>query len=494
VSLQILTSGGAAQELIRREDAAKSLAAFIRYVNPSFQFSWHHYEICRAVERHVNGEVDRSTIEAPPRHSKSEIISVMLPAWYLGKFPDRQVMAVSYADELATGFGRRVRNLIASDVYQNVFPGVALSQDSKAANRWHTNHGGCYHALGIGGAATGKGAHLLLVDDPFKNREEADSQTIRDKVWSIFESDLQSRLMPGGSIIVMNTRWHEDDLVGRLDERAKNGEGDSYTKVTFPAILDEYTPQERSLWEAWFPIEVMRRRRKNTEPRTWSALYQQRPQPASGGYFKREWFRRFNLGDQPKYLHKYIFSDYAVSDGKGDFTEHGVWGMDVDDNAWAVDWWFGQTPSDQWIESLIDLGQKHKPFALFGEAGVIQKAIEPMLIKRQRERNAFFRNEFIPSINDKPTRARGFQGRAASGYIYIPKCEWGDRVISQCVNFPAGRHDDAVDVCSSMGMALDMTHPAIIPLQKQPTNQDRYAKAFEKARRGGSGSNSWRTA
>jgi predicted phage terminase large subunit-like protein len=464
----MVTRYDAAKELTARRAARTGLLAFLMAVRPGYEVGDHHREICDVLERVERGEIDRLIIEAPPRHGKSEIVSVHYPAWLLGRRPTWQIITVSYADELAVGFGRRVRNLVGSSSYGRVFPAVDLAQDSKAANRWHTSDGGIYLATGIGGAITGHGANVEIIDDPFKNREEADSERRRDYIWNIFTSDLQSRLMPGGAIIVMHTRWHEDDLVGRIDERAKKEHGDRYYRLTLPAIADEGTPRERALWPAWYPLEALHRMRANMQRRDWESLYQQRPQPEGGIFFQREWFRRFRPGEQPERLNKYIASDYAVTEDGGDYTEHGVWGIDNDDNMWMADWWYGQTAADVWIDKGLSLHKQHQSFAMFGEGGVIRKAVEPIFKRLTTERRIYPHVEYIASVADKPTRARAFQARASLGKVYIPYGELGDRLIDQLVRFPRGKHDDAVDVCSLMANALEMTHPAIVPVTKPP--------------------------
>jgi predicted phage terminase large subunit-like protein len=488
-----ITRREAAQELLDRLDAEEHLLPFVRAVRPGYEVGEHHKAICDVLEQVERGEVDRVIIEAPPRHGKSEIVSVHYPAWLVGRNPSWHIMAVSYADDLAVSFGRRVRNIVASSDYTRIFEHTTLAPDSKAANSWHTMSGGAYTAAGIGGALTGKGARVLIIDDPFKNREEADSERRRDYVWNIFTSDLQSRLMPGGAIIVMHTRWHEDDLVGRIEERAKREGGDRYKKVTLKAIENEGTDYEKALWPEWYPLEALRRIRSNTPRRSWVSLYQQDPHPEGGDYFQQSWFRRFNMGAQPERLNFYISSDYAVSEktktNEPDFTEHAVWGIDAHDNMWLVDWWFGQTASDVWIDKALDFQDKHKAYAVFGEAGVIEKAVAPIFKARINERKIYPYLNFIPSTQDKPARARAFQARASLGKVFIPNCDFGDRLIAQLVKFPNGKHDDAVDACSIMANALDATHPAITPVTDTTPKKRNY---WQEAEQRSTGPSSWR--
>jgi predicted phage terminase large subunit-like protein len=455
----------AAQELLARRKARQSLIDFTTYTKPDFRVGEHHCEIAAALESVERGECDRLMIFAPPRHTKSELASRRFPAWYLGRHPDRQLICATYSGDFALDFGRDVRGIVQSEDYRKVFPDVTLAADSQAANRWHTNAGGVSVYVGVGGPITGRGAHVALIDDPFKNREEADSEIRRETVWKWYTSTLRTRLMPGGAIVLILTRWHEDDLAGRLLET----QGAQWKVVSLPAIADEGTSKERALWPAWYPLPELKRIKADVGARDWSALYQQKPTPDEGTYFQREWLKSWTK--RPAQLHIYGTSDYAVTANGGDWTVHRVWGVDPSGDIYRLGGWRGQTSSDVWIEKKLDLIQQHRPLAWFGESGVIQKAVEPMLTRRMRERQVFCRMEWLPSISDKPTRARGFQARAAMGKVYFePGAE-----IDEFLHFPAGKHDDDVDTASLIGRALEMAHPAIAAKVEQKKPRDRYA-------------------
>lgn len=388
----------------------------------------------------------------PPRHGKSEKASKRFPSWYLGRNPKRQIIAASYNSDLATDFGREVRNIVASPEFGEVFKDVRLRQDSRAADRMNTAHGGAYFAVGVGTATTGRGAHLGLIDDPFKDREEADSETQREKVWNWYRSTFFTRLMPGGAIVLIQTRWHEDDLSGRLlEHEGRIEDGGQWTVLDLPAIKDG-----KALWPEWYDLPALERIKSTIGPREWSALYMQRPQPDEGGFFQRTWFNTWT--EKPAALRIYGTSDYAVTDGGGDYTVHRVWGIDDKFNIYRLDGWRGQTAADEWIDRKIDLIAKWKPSAWFGEGGVIQKAVAPMLTRRMRERKVYCRMEWISSIHDKPTRARGFQARASMGAVFFePGAD-----LTEFLQFPAGKHDDEVDVAGLIGRALDTAHPALV--------------------------------
>lgn len=445
-----LSRSQAASELLARRRGRKSLIGFTQYTKPDFEPGRHHEQICEALEAVESGEIKRLMILAPPRHTKSELASRRFPSWYLGRNPNKQIIASTYNQDFASDFGRDVRGIIAGDEYQRLFD-TRLKEDSKAANRFHTNEGGVYVAVGVGGPITGRGAHITLIDDPVKNRQDADSEIYRERVWQWYTSTLYTRLMPGGAIIVILTRWHEDDLAGRLLER--QDVADQWEKIELKAL-----DKGKALWPAWYPVEALEQIKANVGPRDWSALYQQSPQPDEGTYFQREWFQASNL---PKSMNYYISGDFAVSEDAGDYTELGVFGIDDQDNIYIVDWWSGQTTADVWIDKLLDLASTYKPLAFFGESGQIRKAIEPFLKKRARERKIYMRLEWITRTKDKPAMARAFQARASMGLVYLSKKMANSDLLDQLLKFPAGKHDDKVDACALIGLALDQQHAAM---------------------------------
>ena len=432
---------------VRAALARRSLLRFTEYTNPQYQRAQHHAQIAAKLEAVERGEIDRLMIFMPPRHGKSELASKRFPAWCLGRDPSRQIIAASYNSDLANDFGRNVRNIVAEPEFGQVFPGVGLASDSQAANRMNTNHGGAYVAAGVGTAVTGRGAHIALIDDPFKDREEADSERRRNTVWDWYRSTLYTRLMPSGAIVLIQTRWHEDDLAGRLLEH----EAGQWDVLELPAVNDA----GEALWPEWYDKAALDRIKATIGPREWSALYQQKPQPDDGTFFQREWFQTW--GKLPA-LRYYGTSDYAVTDGGGDYTVHRIWGIASNGDVYRVDGYRAQDTSDKWIEAKLDLVAKYKPLCWFGEGGVIQKAIEPMLRRRMRERNVHCRIEWMPSVADKPTRARSFQAMAATQRVFFePGAD-----IAEFLVFPAGKHDDDVDTASLIGRAIDQAHPAIV--------------------------------
>ena len=449
-------------------------------------------EKLEAVER---GDIKRLMITMPPRHGKSELASRRFPSWVLGRDSDKGLISASYNSDLASDFGREVRNIVNSQRFTNVFPDVHLAKDSAAANRWHTNGRGGYVAAGIGTAVTGRGAHIFTIDDPVKDRAEAESETSQRRAYEWYTStaytrlestlnedltdedlfwDISGAMADGliepfeGAIVLIQTRWHENDLSGRLLVDMENG-ADQWELLNLPAIMDN-----KALWPSKYPIERLREIERAIGTRDFSALYQQDPTPEEGDYYKREWFKRYYPKDLPKSLNKYGTSDFAVSENEGDYTEHTIWGIDEEDNSYILGNWHGQTSSDVWIETMLDLHKEHKTLDWFGEGGVIRKAVEPFLKKRMRERRLYPRVEWINPIHNKVISSRSFQGRASQGKVFIPYGLEGDRMLEQLVKFPQGKYDDFCDTCSLWGRALDDTRKVILPTNTKGDKVSKY--------------------
>lgn len=495
----------AAAELLRRRQARQGLLAFTRYTFPGYRPAPHHMLIADTLDAVARGEKKRVQIFMPPRFGKSELASKRFPAFFLGANPKKNIIAASYNSDLAADFGREVRGIVGGAEYAALFD-VELSQDSKAANRWHTSERGMYVAAGVGGSLTGRGAHVLLIDDPIKNREEADSEVIREKIWRWYTSTAYTRLENDidpadvleddwlwrdfmrdieagkadpleGAIVVVQTRWHEDDLAGRLLRQQDEG-GEKWEVIELPAISTK-DGEERSLWPAKYPVERLQKIRSVIGPRDWSALYQQAPAPDEGLYFKKEWFRFYD--ELPKHLRFYGASDYAVTANDGDYTCHGVGGVDPNDDLYIADVWLEQTESNVWIDVFCELIKKHKPLMWAEEQGQILKSLGPFIDKRMRELKAYCAREQFTSTADKPTRARSFQARMAMGKVYWPRnAPWLDRVMSILLSFPAGTVDDPVDMLGLMGRLLDVMVGGQPPKAKEGPI-DRWKKAFARS-------------
>ena len=302
----------AAAELLRRMDATESLVAFTEFTYERYKTAPLHRQIAEQLERVERGEVDRLMLLVPPRHGKSELASIRWPAWYLGRHPDAQFLSVSATAELASDFGRAVRNLIGSSEYRAIFD-TTLAEDSQAKGKWHTDAGGIYYSLGIGGSVLGRGGDVILVDDPFGSMKEARSELERKNVFNFYTGTLYNRLMPGGAIVLINHRMHEDDLCGMLLAQQAAG-GDRWEVVKLPALSED----GKALWPERYPVETLDRIRRNTFARDWSALYQQEPAPEEGDYFKSDWLKPVDRLPDLATMRVYGGSDYAVTADGGD--------------------------------------------------------------------------------------------------------------------------------------------------------------------------------
>ena len=470
--------------MLTRRQARTTLAAFTAYSTPSWRPSKIHRAIAEQLDRVRRKEIDRLLLLCPPQHGKSELSSRKFPALALGDDPTDEWLSVSATAELAEGFGRDVRNLIASPQYQRLFPETKLSADSQARGRWLTDQGGGYYATGVGGTLFGRGGSAII-DDPFASWADAQSGTTRDAVWDWYQGTLYNRIRPGKPIVLIQHRMHEEDLAGRVIARQAAG-GDKWTIVELPALLEDPP------WPERYDRTALERIRDNSDPRQWSALYLQNPTPEDGTFFRREWVRWYKPGHAPSNVAKYMSSDCAVTDGGGDWTEIWTHGVDsIGDLYLGLDAYAGQVTSDVWIEQTVDQIEKHEPYAHFGESGVIRRATEPSLIRRMHERGAYTRLEWITRSKDKPAMARPLQARMAMGKVWLPDNEHGKRLFLQMLAFPGGVRDDAVDQAALMALAIDQAHPAVTSVVVPAKPVDRWDRVFN---RDETEADSWKTA
>jgi predicted phage terminase large subunit-like protein len=345
---------------------------------------------------------------------------------------------------------------VGCNEFRRIFD-FGLSGDNAAAGRWETERGGEYYAVGVDASVTGRRADLGIIDDPVKGRAEADSALSSQRIYDWYRSDFWPRLKPGGCIIIIQTRWTDHDLSGRLLEDQARG-GEQWEVLSLPAEAKENDPMGRKpgemLWPEWYRPEMFAHAKGDV--RNWSALYQQEPVPDSGDYFKAEWVRTYDFAPAKGTLRIYGASDYAVTADGGDFTVHGVFGLDPNDDIYVLDWWREQAASDEWVEAFCDLVERWKPLAWAEESGQIERGVGPFLSKRQRERRAYCYRQQFSSSRDKPTRAQSIRGRMAMGKVYFPhNTLWATDAVSELLRFPAGKNDDQVDVLSLLGRMLD---------------------------------------
>ena len=404
---------------------------------------------------------DTLLIFAPPGSAKSHHVSVVFPPYWLATHPEGKILSASHSIDLAERWGRRVRNIVAE---QGATLNIELSGDSQAADRWALTTGAEYMAAGVQKGIAGFRADLGIIDDPFGSKEDAYSQRIRDKVWEWYLNDFSARLTPSAKRVVMSTRWHEDDLAGRVIEQAKHT-GVAVRVLRLPAIAEPNDPLGREIGEYLWDDpkgynygKFLRDRQSEMSPMEWAALYQQNPVSEEGNFFKKEWFKYYD--QLPKGVRKYGASDYATKLEGGDWTVHGVAAMDADGNLYIDDIWRGQTTTDMWIEVMLDMAAGHEVFAWAEESGQIEKSIGPFLDRRMNERNIHFPRRQFVSATDKGARARTIQGRMASGKVFFRRhAVWRLGFEAELLSFPAGKWDDQCDVLSLFGRMLDKMHP-----------------------------------
>jgi len=467
----------AAKRLIAIKKAKNSILDFTKLTMPSpedpdntdlsrYSAAKHHEVICAALEEVEAGRIQRLIITMPPRHGKSELASRRFPAWFLGKDPYRHMIFATYNDEFASDFGRHVRDTMKSDVFKQAFPLCKLKAGSQASDRISTEEGGIAVFVGRGGSLTGRGADLLVIDDPIKDREEADSKTLRDKLWGWFTDVAMTRLMTAGArVVIIMTRWHEDDLVGRLID-PKNSyyvpeEAANWKVLSLPAIAVNDDPMGRKfgepLWPERFDLDFLNQA-KRLNPKGFSALYQGSPSPDDGDYFKREWLKFYTPSELPRNLRFYVASDHAVStDQERDATCLLPVGVDDEDNIWVlpVVWW-RRAATETVVEGMIDLMRRRTPLMWWAESGHITKSIGPFLRKRMAERQIYCAIDEVVPTKDKQTRAQSIRARMSMGKVFFPRFAtwWGD-AQDEILKFPSSSHDDFIDALAHIGMGLD---------------------------------------
>lgn len=409
--------------------------------------------------------IKQAMVFMPPGSAKSTYGSVVFPTWFMGKFPKAKVILSSYAADIAKKQGRRSRQIVRSPKFSSIF-GCTISNETSAADEWALSNESEFMAGGILSGITGNRAHGLIIDDPVSGREDADSENARKKTKDAYEDDLTTRLVPGAWTLIITTRWHFDDLAGSILPEDWNGQsGDILCRdglvwriLCVPAIAGEHDGLGRApgelLWPEWFTPEHFARYQSNQ--RTWSALYQQRPVPETGDYFKRDWIRTAAVAPPRRLMSVYGASDYAVTANGGDYTVHGVVGIDPDNRPWLLDVWRDQASSDVWVEAFCDLVLKWHPIGWAEETGQIKSSVGPFLNKRMLERQAFVAKELFPTRGDKGVRAQSIRGRIAMQGLWMETtAPWRNDLISEMMSFPAGTHDDQVDMLGLIGQLID---------------------------------------
>jgi len=430
-----------------------------------FEDAKHHRAIAKALEQVAKGKIKRLIVTLPPRHGKSEMISRRFIPWLMGKDPYKSIIFATYNEDFAQDFGADCRSIMAAPQFGQVFPGFAFRQGGASKSRIQTENGGMSVFVGRGGSITGRGGDVLVVDDPIKDSVEAQSPTLRETLWSWFTQVFMTRLMTEKSkVVIVTTRWHEDDLVGRLTDPSNphftKEECSKWKIINLPAFAGENDPLKRKegavLWPERFNKDFLEAQR-NLDPRGFSALYQQQPSPEDGDLFQRENIQYCEKQNLPKDLRIYAASDHAVGIDKTrhDLTCLLIVGVDEQDDIYLIDCYWARQPSDVVVKAMLELIKKHKPLIWWAEKGHISKAIGPFLRKRMYETKTFCRIEEVTPVANKVQRAQSMIGRMAMKKVYFPKVSsWGQKAVDEVLKFPNSRHDDFVDALSWIGMGL----------------------------------------
>ncbi len=435
-----------------REQSRVSFIDFVRNMWPAFIDGEHHKIMADAFERIARGELKRLIVNMPPRHTKSEFASYLLPAWFLGQYPDKKVIQTAHTAELSVGFGRKVRNLVAEDDFKKVFPELALRADSKAAGRWSTNKGGEYFAIGVGGAVTGKGADLLIIDDPHSEQEgQSADPAVFDKTYDWYTSGPRQRLQPGGAIVIVMTRWHMRDLTGKIIKTATQREGmDEWEVIEFPAVFNENQSDEKALWPQFWSLNELVALRSELPASKWMAQYQQNPTSEEGALVKRDWWQIWDKESPPQCEFVIQSWDTAfLKTQRSDYSACTTWGVFYIPNE------DGETTAniillDAYKERLEFPELKKVAHKMYLEtqpdAFIVEGKATGMPLIFELRAMGIPVSEFTPSRgNDKVARVNSVADLFASGMVWCPETRFAEEVMDEFAAFPVGEHDDLVD-------------------------------------------------
>jgi len=435
------------EQIKSREDSRNNFMDFVHTVWPNFIDGAHHARMAKAFERVARGECKRLIINMPPRHTKSEFASYLLPAWFLGKFPHKKVIQCSNTAELAVGFGRKVRNLVDSEAYKDLFPSLELRADSKAAGRWNTSKNGDYFAIGVGGTVTGKGADLLIIDDPHSEQEAALAATnpdVFDKVTEWYTSGPRQRLQPGGVIIVVMTRWAMRDLTGQVLKAAAARGGDKWDVIEFPAIM----PSGKPLWPEFWSLAELEALREELPNAKWQAQYQQNPVGNESAIIKRDWWKWWEEDHPPQC--EYILQTWDTAfekTNRADYSAGTTWGVftnDEDNGSKNLILLNTYRKRVEYPDLKRDVLQEYKDYEPDGVL-IEKKATGAPLIYELRAMGIPVQ-EFTPSKGqDKISRLNSVSDIIASGKVWVPRTRWAEELVDEVAAFPSGEHDDLVD-------------------------------------------------
>jgi len=478
--------------LSQREHNKKSyedLIEFCLHMMPDYKVGKHHRILANMLMGIEQGDKDRICVNIPPRHGKSQLVSIMFPAWFLGRNPDKKVMMVSHTTDLAVDFGRKVRNLIASDAYKEIFPTVSLAQDSKSAGRWNTNVGGEYYACGIGSALAGRGADLLLVDDPHSEQDVINGNfEVFEKAYEWFTYGARTRLMPGGRVAIIQTRWHMDDLTGRVTkDMSHNERADQYEVVEFPAILslkdkEQDKHVEKPLWPEFFDLDALLRTKASMPVFQWNAQYQQQPTAEEASIIKREWWGHWESDNPPPCEYIIMSLDAAAeTHNRADFTALTTWGVFFNEETDAYNIILLNSIKERLeFPELKNLAMEQ--YAQWDpDAFIVEKKSAGTALYQEMRRMGLPVSEFTPhrGSGDKLARLNAVSDIVASGLCWVPPTRWAEEVVEEIAGFPFMSHDDLVD--STVMALMRFRQGGFIRLPSDEPDEVRYFRQ----RRGG---------
>lgn len=431
-----------------------------------FKDAKHHRALAKVLEKVEKGHLPRLIVTLPPRHGKSELISRRFIPWLMGRDSYRNVIFSTYNEDFAGDFGADVRAIMQQPTYRQIFPDFSFRKGGASKSRIQTGRGGLGVFVGRGGSITGRGGDFIVLDDPIKDSIEASSPTTREQLWTWFTQVLMTRLMTAGaSIVIVQTRWHEDDLVGRLTDPTNphytREEAEKWHVINLPALAEDNDPLGRKpgelLWPERFDMEFMEAQRR-LDSRGFAALYQQHPTPEDGDLFRRNDLKFYDPASKPTDLRIYAASDHAVGTDKSrnDATCMLIVGVDENDDIYLLDTWWEKQAADKSVNAMINLIKKWKPLIWWAEKGHITKSIGPFLRKRMAEEKAYCRIEEVTPVANKVQRSQSIQGRISMGKVLFPKVSpWTQKAVDELLKFPNARHDDFVDAISYIGMGLN---------------------------------------
>ena len=431
------------KELHERDKLQSEFMEFVRHVWPSFIGGSHHKIFAEKLERVAKGELKRLIVNMPPRHTKSEFASYLFPAWVMGRNPHTKIIQATHTAELAVGFGRKVKNLLDSEIYRDVFPEIELARDAKASGRWSTNEGGEYYAVGVGGALAGRGANLCIIDDPV-SEQDALSPTALDGIYEWYTSGPRQRLQPGGAIIIVMTRWSIRDLTAKVLQKQAEGGADQWEVVEFPAIFPD---TDNVLWPEFWSRDELEGVRASIPVSKWNAQYLQNPTAEEGAIIKREWWNVWEADDPPPC--EYIIQSYDTAFTKSeraDYSAITTWGIFYPDEGEEpaiilLDAEKGRWEFPELKDAALRLYNEYDPDMVLIE----QKASGTPLTHEMRQMGIPV-SAFTPGRGaDKFSRMNACAPVFESGMVWSPESRWAEEVIEECASFPNGEHDDLAD-------------------------------------------------